>query len=143
MLHGVTGSGKTEVYLRVLAAVLAKGRSGIVLVPEIALTPQMQERLSPFGNQVAMLHSGLKDRERYASGSVSGGSGTGGGGARSAIFAPLSNIGAIILDEEHETAYKQEESPRYHARDVALWQAQQEQSSDDIRQCYTSSDHLF
>lgn len=127
LLHGVTGSGKTEVYLRVLAAVLAKGRSGIVLVPEIALTPQMQERfVGRFGNQVAMLHSGLKDRERYAEWQrIRRGQAQVVVGARSAIFAPLSNIGAIILDEEHETAYKQEESPRYHARDVALWRAQQ------------------
>ncbi|MGI6128842.1 MAG: replication restart helicase PriA [bacterium] len=125
LLHGVTGSGKTEVYLRVLAAALAQGRSGIVLVPEIALTPQMRDRfVQRFGNQVAILHSGLRDKERYDEWRrIWYGQAQIVLGARSAIYAPLSNIGVIILDEEHETAYKQEESPRYHARDVALWRA--------------------
>lgn len=126
LLHGVTGSGKTEIYLRVLAAALEQGRGGIVLVPEIALTPQMRERfVSRFGTRVAILHSGLRDRERYAQWQrIRQGEAQVVVGARSAVYAPLKKIGVIILDEEHETAYKQEESPRYHARDVALQRAQ-------------------
>lgn len=125
LLHGVTGSGKTEIYLRVLAAALKQGRGGIVLVPEIALTPQMRERfVHRFGHRVAILHSGLRDRERYDQWQrIRQGKAQIVVGARSAVYAPLTKIGAIILDEEHETAYKQEESPRYHAREVALWRA--------------------
>ncbi|HKM39521.1 MAG TPA: primosomal protein N' [bacterium] len=125
LLHGVTGSGKTEIYLRVLATALNQGRGGIVLVPEIALTPQMRERfVNRFGSEVALLHSKLRERERYDQWQRIGqGRARIVVGARSAIFAPLKEIGAIILDEEHETAYKQEESPRYHARKVALWRA--------------------
>lgn len=125
LLHGVTGSGKTEIYLRVLTAALEQGRGGIVLVPEIALTPQMQDRfVGRFGRRVAILHSGLRDRERYVQWRrIQRGEAQVVVGARSAVYAPLDNIGAIILDEEHETAYKQEESPRYHAREVALWRA--------------------
>lgn len=125
LLHGVTGSGKTEVYLRVLAATLEQGRGGIVLVPEIALTPQMRERfVRRFGSRVAILHSGLRNKERYVQWQrIQQGEAQVVVGARSAVYAPLKKIGAIILDEEHETAYKQEESPRYHARDVAIWRA--------------------
>ncbi|NMA54768.1 MAG: primosomal protein N' [Firmicutes bacterium] len=125
LLHGVTGSGKTEVYLQVLAAALRQGRGGIVLVPEIALTPQMRERfVRRFGSKVAVLHSGLRDRERYNEWlRIEQGQARIVLGARSAIYAPLKSIGVIVLDEEHETAYKQEESPRYHAREVALWRA--------------------
>lgn len=123
LLEGVTGSGKTEVYLQSIADVLKQGQTALMLVPEIALTPQMVTRFKArFGDQVAVLHSGLSVGEKYdewrrierceAKIVV---------GARSAVFAPLENIGLIILDEEHESSYKQEENPRYHARDIALW----------------------
>lgn len=125
LLQGVTGSGKTEVYLQVIANVLKAGKTALMLVPEIGLTPQMVERVtSRFGKKVALLHSGLSNGERFdewrriekneAQVVV---------GARSAIFAPLKNIGIIIIDEEHETSYKQDNMPRYHARDVAKWRA--------------------
>ena len=125
LLQGVTGSGKTEVYLQVIANVLMNKKTALMLVPEIALTPQMVERVtSRFGKKVALLHSGLSNGERFdewrriekneAQVVV---------GARSAIFAPLKNIGIIIIDEEHETSYKQDNMPRYHARDIAKWRA--------------------
>lgn len=126
LLQGVTGSGKTEVYLQSIAAALAQHKTALMLVPEIALTPQMVNRVKGrFGHQVAVLHSGLSAGEKYdewrrierheAAVVV---------GARSAAFAPLTNIGLIVMDEEHETSYKQEDNPRYHARDVLLWRAQ-------------------
>lgn len=126
LLYGVTGSGKTEIYLQTIQDVIEKGREAIVLVPEIALTPQMVNRFKGrFGNLVAVLHSGLSAGEKYDEWRkiqrkevkvvV---------GARSAIFAPFENLGIIIIDEEHETSYKQEEMPRYHARDVAIERAQ-------------------
>ncbi|UII57364.1 primosomal protein N' [Cytobacillus spongiae] len=122
LLYGVTGSGKTEVYLQSIQRVIEKGKEAIVLVPEISLTPQMVKRFKGrFGNEVAVLHSGLSAGEKYDEWRkiqrkevkvvV---------GARSAIFAPFENLGIIIIDEEHETSYKQEENPRYHARDVAI-----------------------
>ncbi|EIT85034.1 primosome assembly protein PriA [Fictibacillus macauensis ZFHKF-1] len=122
LLHGVTGSGKTEVYLQTIEAVLQKGKEAIVLVPEISLTPQMVLRFKGrFGSRVAVMHSGLSAGEKYdewrkiqrkeVSVVV---------GARSAVFAPFENLGLIIIDEEHESSYKQEENPRYHARDVAI-----------------------
>lgn len=128
LLHGVTGSGKTEVYLRMLGAVLESGKSAIVLVPEISLTPQTVERFrSRFdhagggGAGVAVLHSHLTDAERREEWMrLQRGEARIAIGARSAVFAPLSNLGLIIVDEEHENTYKQEETPRYHARDVAV-----------------------
>ncbi|WP_404331460.1 primosomal protein N' [Mesobacillus maritimus] len=125
LLYGVTGSGKTEVYLQSIQKVLEKGEEAIVLVPEIALTPQMVKRFKErFGDLVAVMHSGLSAGEKYDEWRkiqrrevkvvV---------GARSAIFAPFENLGIIIIDEEHETSYKQEENPRYHARDVAIKRA--------------------
>lgn len=125
LLHGITGSGKTEVYLQAIAASLAKGLGSIVLVPEISLTPQIIDRFTArFGDLVAVLHSGLSAGERYDEWRrVLTGSALVVVGARSAVFAPLGNIGLFILDEEHEHSYKQEETPRYHARDVALWRA--------------------
>ncbi len=122
LLHGVTGSGKTEVYLQAIQKVIEKGKEAIVLVPEISLTPQMVRRFkSRFGKNVAVMHSALSAGEKYDEWRkiqqkkvqvvV---------GARSAIFAPFENIGIIIIDEEHETSYKQEDQPRYHARDVAI-----------------------
>jgi len=125
LLHGVTGSGKTEVYLQAIAACLAKGLGSIVLVPEISLTPQMIDRFTArFGELVAVLHSRLSDGERLDEWRrVLTGSARVVVGARSAVFAPLDKIGLLIVDEEHEHSYKQEETPRYHARDVAEWRA--------------------
>jgi len=125
LLHGITGSGKTEIYLRLAARCLERGRSALMLVPEIALTPAAQAQfVARFGNQVAVLHSGLTERERDEAwwrvrrGEVKAVLGT-----RSAVFAPLSNLGVVIVDEEHDAGYKQEETPRYHARDVAVIRA--------------------
>lgn len=123
LLEGVTGSGKTEVYLQAIAHVLEKNQTAIMLVPEISLTPQTVTRFKKrFGDDVAVLHSGLSQGEKYdewrkierkeARVVV---------GARSAIFAPLENIGLIVIDEEHEGSYKQDETPRYHAKDLAIW----------------------
>jgi primosomal protein N' (replication factor Y) len=128
LLHGVTGSGKTLVYLEVLKAVRESGRTAIVLVPEIALTPQTVGRFrAVFGDQVAVLHSALGERERMdAWRALRSGQKSIAVGARSAIFAPLEHVGAIVVDEEHEATYKQEETPRYHARDVAIVRARME-----------------
>ena len=125
LLEGVTGSGKTEVYLHLIERTLAMGKTAIVLVPEISLTPQMTNRfISRFGDLVAIMHSGLSDGEKFDEWrKVRSGQAKVVVGARSAIFAPLENIGAIIIDEEHEATYKQESNPRYHARDVALLRA--------------------
>ncbi len=122
LLHGVTGSGKTEVYLQALQHTLDAGRDAIVLVPEIALTPQTVERFrGRFGEGLAVLHSHLSDGERHDEWHrVRNGEARIVVGARSALFAPVKNLGLIVVDEEHESTYKQEESPRYHARDVAV-----------------------
>ena len=121
LLHGVTGSGKTEVYLRAIAAGLALGRGALCLVPEIALTPQAEARFrARFGERVAVLHSGLSQAERYREWMrIRSGEASVVVGARSAVFAPVRNLGLLILDEEHEGSYRQEESPCYHARAVA------------------------
>lgn len=123
LLQGVTGSGKTEVYLQAIAAALAQGRTALMLVPEISLTPQIVNRVrSRFGSKVAVLHSSLSNGERFDEWRrIERGEAQVVVGARSAIFAPLKKIGIIILDEEHEASYKQDESPRYHAREVAKW----------------------
>ncbi|WP_047151590.1 primosomal protein N' [Aneurinibacillus tyrosinisolvens] len=123
LIHGVTGSGKTEVYLEIMERTIARGRETILLVPEISLTPQMVERFKGrFGNQVAVLHSRLSQGERYDEWRrIHRGEVKIAIGARSAIFAPFRNLGLIILDEEHEGSYKQEETPRYHARTVAQY----------------------
>lgn len=125
LLEGVTGSGKTEVYLRAIAKALELGRTALMLVPEIALTPQMVARVKArFGQDVAVLHSGLSAGEKYDEWRrIRRGEAQVVVGARSAVFAPLKNIGVIIIDEEHESSYKQEDTPRYHARRVALWRA--------------------
>lgn len=125
LLHGVTGSGKTEIYLQAIQQCLSQGREAIVLVPEIALTPQMVERFkSRFGARVAVLHSRLSQGERYDEWrKIREGRAQVAVGARSAVFAPFSRIGLIVIDEEHETSYKQEESPKYHARDLAIERA--------------------
>ena len=126
LLHGVTGSGKTLVYIEVIREALARGRSAIVLVPEISLTPQTAFRFrAHFGDQVAVLHSRLSDGERYdAWRGLRRGDRRVAVGARSALFAPLANLGVIIVDEEHDGSYKQSEAPRYHARDLAVVRAQ-------------------
>jgi primosomal protein N' (replication factor Y) len=125
LLHGVTGSGKTEVYLHVIKQLSRTGKGAIVLAPEIALTPQLLSRFRQrFGNRVAVLHSGLTDRERadeYRR--IQAGQVDVAVGARSAVFAPFENVGLIIVDEEHENSYKQDEGIRYHARDVAVMRA--------------------
>ena len=129
LLHGVTGSGKTLVYIEVLRrVVMDQGRSAIVLEPEIALTPQTVDRFrAAFGDHVAVLHSALSDGERLdAWRAIRTGERRIVVGARSAVFAPLSDVGAIIVDEEHEASYKQGETPRYHARDVAIMRAKAE-----------------
>ena len=130
LLEGVTGSGKTEVYLQVIQEALSRGKTAIMLVPEISLTPQVTNRfISRFGKKVAILHSGLSNGEKYDEWrKVERGEAQVVVGARSAIFAPLKNIGAIIVDEEHEASYKQDSNPRYHARDVALLRAKYNQA---------------
>ena len=122
LLHGITGSGKTEVYLQAIAGELERGRGAIVMVPEISLTPQTVQRFaSRFGGRVAVLHSALSDGERYDEWHrIRNGEAQVVVGPRSAVFAPVRNLGLIVVDEEHETSYKQEDSPRYNARDVAV-----------------------
>ncbi|PMD73441.1 primosomal protein N' [Companilactobacillus nuruki] len=125
LVEGVTGSGKTEVYLQTIEKALKKNKTALMLVPEISLTPQMVNRVvGRFGDQVAVLHSGLSSGERYDEWTrIENKDVKVVVGARSAVFAPLDNIGLIIIDEEHEASYKQDDNPRYHARDVALWRA--------------------
>src|SRR4029077_13156887 len=128
LLHGVTGSGKTEIYLQAIGSALKRDQTAIVLVPEISLTPQTVERFkgrfTASSDVVAVLHSHLSQGERHDEWhKINSGRARIVIGARSAIFAPLKNLGLIIVDEEHETTYKQEEAPRYHARDVAVVRA--------------------
>ena len=122
LLHGVTGSGKTEVYLRAIAAAREAKRGGIVLVPEIALTPQLVSRFrARFGDEVAVIHSGLTARERHGMWTrLHSGEFDVAIGARSALFAPVRNLGLVVVDEEHDSSFKQEEGVRYHARDMAI-----------------------
>src|SRR3954470_18276247 len=131
LLHGVTGSGKTEIYLQAIHSTLSGGKTAIVLVPEISLTPQTVERFkSRFAeaqDTVAVLHSHLSEGERHDEWhKIHSGRARIVVGARSAVFAPLENLELIVVDEEHETSYKQEEAPRYHARDVAVVRAKME-----------------
>ncbi|OLD70293.1 MAG: primosomal protein N', partial [Ignavibacteria bacterium 13_1_40CM_2_61_4] len=125
LLHGITGSGKTEIYMQAVEHLLHAGKTSLILVPEIGLTPQLTDRFAErFPNQIAILHSSLTKRQRIDEwlriyrGEVPIVIGT-----RSAVFAPLTNLGLIVVDEEHETSYKQEETPRYHARDTAVMRA--------------------
>jgi primosomal protein N' (replication factor Y) len=126
LLYGVTGSGKTELYLRAAAWCLRHDKSALVLVPEIALSSQVADRFAArFGDRVAVLHSGLSDAERYAAWQgIAAGRYPVVVGPRSALFAPAPDVGLIVLDEEHDPAYKQDSVPRYHARSVAEYQAQ-------------------
>jgi primosomal protein N' (replication factor Y) len=129
LLHGITGSGKTLVYIELLRKIVEeRGKTAIVLVPEIALTPQTVDRFrAAFGDQIAVLHSALSEGERYDAWlALKRGDKKIVVGARSAVFAPLENLGAIIVDEEHESSYKQGETPRYHAREVAIVRARNE-----------------
>lgn len=127
LLHGITGSGKTEVYIRAIQEVVGYGRQAIVLVPEISLTPQLRDRFRSRFGRVAVLHSHLSDSERHAYWEqIAAGEVQVIVGARSAVFAPTPHLGLIVLDEEHESTFKQETSPRYHARDVALFRARSE-----------------
>ncbi|MEM7395301.1 MAG: primosomal protein N', partial [Verrucomicrobiota bacterium] len=131
LLHGVTGSGKTEVYLQAIQYALDQGKGAIVLVPEISLTPQMVERfVGRFGETIAVLHSHLSSGERHDEWHrVHRGKARIAVGARSALFAPVKNPGLIVVDEEHEHTYKQEETPRYNARDVAVMRGRLEKCS--------------
>jgi len=131
LIHGVTGSGKTEVYLRSIEEVLNHGKEAIVLVPEISLTPQLLSRFRDrFGENLALLHSGLGKGERYDQwrkiwkGEVKIAL-----GARSAIFAPFKNVGIVVVDEEHDPSYKQEEKLKYHARDIAVVRAREAEAT--------------
>ena len=123
LLEGVTGSGKTEIYLHAAKTARTMGKSCLVMVPEISLTPQLVNRFrSRFGDQVAVLHSGMDDGERFDEWSrINQGLASIVVGARSAVFAPMKNLGLIVVDEEHDSSYKQSESPRYHGRDVAIY----------------------
>jgi len=131
LIHGVTGSGKTEIYLRAIEEVLNQGKEAIVLVPEISLTPQFLSRFRDrFGGNLALLHSGLGKGERYDQWrKIWKGDVKIAFGARSAIFAPLKNVGIIIVDEEHDPSYKQEEKLKYHARDLAVVRAKQNEAT--------------
>jgi len=128
LLHGVTGSGKTEIYIRAMRAALLQGRAAMMLVPEIALTPVFSRRLrAHFGDQVAIFHSSLTTGERFDEWSrLKRGLARVVIGTRSAVFAPVSNLGLIVIDEEHETSYRQQESPYYNGRDVAVVRANRE-----------------
>ena len=130
LLEGVTGSGKTEVYLQLMAKASQMGRGAILLVPEIALTPQMVHQVkSRFQTGVAVLHSGLTNSQKYDEWRrIIRGQATIVVGARSSIFAPIRDLGLVIIDEEHETTYKQSDTPRYHAREVAIWRCHYHQS---------------
>ncbi len=125
LLHGVTGSGKTLVYIELLKAVVASGRTAIILVPEISLTPQTAGRFREcFHDDITIMHSAMSDQEKFdAWHSLRSGKTRIALGARSTVFAPLENLGAIIVDEEHDGAYKQDRNPRYHARDTAVMRA--------------------
>jgi primosomal protein N' (replication factor Y) (superfamily II helicase) len=125
LLHGVTGSGKTEIYLRLIAEAVQRGKRGLVLVPEIALTPQTVLRFKARFKRVAVLHSGLTATQRHQYWQqIMQGDADVVVGARSAVFAPLAGLGVIVVDEEHDSSYKQDQAPRYHARDVAIKRAQ-------------------
>jgi primosomal protein N' (replication factor Y) len=127
LLHGVTASGKTEIYLQALGLCVAAGRQGIVLVPEIALTPQTVARFRARFDRVCVLHSEMTERGRREQWmAIRAGKADVVIGARSAVFAPVPNLGLLVVDEEHEPSFKQENTPRYHGRDAGIWRARQE-----------------
>ena len=145
LLYGNTNSGKTEVYLQAISQVLAMGRSAIVLVPEISLTPQTVRRFrARFGSKLSVLHSRLSDRERFDEWNrINSGKVQIAIGARSALFAPFNNLGLIVVDEEHDSSYKQSESPRYHARDVAVVRGKLENAGVILGSATPSAESLF
>lgn len=125
LLYGVTGSGKTEVYMNVIEEALSRGKDAIMLVPEISLTPQIVGKfISRFGNVISVLHSKLSDSERYDEyRKITSGESKIVIGTRSAVFVPFNNIGVIIIDEEHTSSYKQDNHPKYNAKDIAIWRS--------------------
>jgi len=131
LIYGITGSGKTEVYIEVIKFYLKQGHNVIMLIPEISLTPQMVDRFyTAFGSMIAILHSQLSERQRFEQWQeIKQGNCRIVIGARSAVFAPLINVGLIIVDEEHEPSYKQENIPRYHGRDIAIVRARMEKAA--------------
>ena len=145
LLHGVTNSGKTEVYLQCIAKVLEQGKSAIVLVPEISLTPQTLRRFrSRFGDDLSVLHSRLSERERFDEWNrINEGKVRIAIGARSALFAPFRNLGLIVVDEEHESTYKQSESPRYMARDVAVMRGKFENACVILGSATPSAESMY
>jgi len=134
LIFGVTGSGKTEIYLQIIKEILKQNKSALMLIPEISLTPQISKRfLSCFGNKIAILHSKLSAGERFDQWQkIKNGEISIVVGARSAIFSPLKNLGLIIIDEEQESSYKQDSTPRYHTREVA-----EEICRQNFRKCYS------
>ena len=145
LLYGTTNSGKTEVYLQAISKVLAAGKSAIVLVPEISLTPQTVRRFrARFGSKLSVLHSRLSDRERFDEwNKINSGKVQIAIGARSALFAPFDNLGLIVVDEEHDSSYKQSESPRYHARDVAVVRGKMENALVILGSATPSAESLY
>ncbi len=145
VLHGVTNSGKTEVYLQSIANTISRGKSAIVLVPEISLTPQTVRRFrARFKDQLCVLHSRLSDGERFDEWNrINSGEAQIVIGARSALFAPLRNLGLIVVDEEHESSYKQSESPRYMARDVAVMRGKLEDAVVILGSATPSAESLY
>ncbi len=145
LVDGVTGSGKTEVYLRAIEEVLAEGKGAIVVVPEISLTPQTVARFrGRFGDRVAVLHSRMSDGERYDQWDfIRSGAARVVVGARSALFAPIEPLGLIVIDEEHETTYKQESAPRYVSRDVAVWLAKRSRAAVVLGSATPSIEALY
>lgn len=145
LLFGTTNSGKTEVYLQAISRVLEMGKSAIVLVPEISLTPQTVRRFrARFGQKLSVLHSRLSDRERFDEWNrINAGKVQIAIGARSALFAPFKNLGLIVVDEEHDSSYKQSESPRYHARDVAVMRGKMENACVILGSATPSAESLY
>lgn len=145
LLFGTTNSGKTEVYLQAISQVLNSGKSAIVLVPEISLTPQTVRRFrARFGSKLSVLHSRLSDRERFDEWNrINSGKVQLAIGARSALFAPFDNLGLIVVDEEHDSSYKQSESPRYHARDVAVMRGKLEKACVILGSATPSAESLY
>lgn len=145
LLYGVTGSGKTIVYIRLIQDALKSGKSALVLVPEIALTPQlMQTFMGYFGDQVAVLHSALPAGQRYDEWKrIRSGMAKVVVGTRSAVFAPLNDLGLVVVDEEHETSYKSETKPRYHARELAIWRGSREGCSVVLGSATPSLETMF